>query len=167
MLRRLICQPVGVKHPVHFLRPFTTTTSPLLKEKPLPPRLKIDEAEIDEAFLKGSGPGGQKINKTSSAVQLTHGPSGLVVKCQETRSREQNRKMARQILAEKLDHIEKGEGSRTSIKTERVKAKKASAKKKTGRKYRKLAEEKGEAKEADAGPRDEAGESGIQRGIKG
>jgi protein subunit release factor B len=109
-------------------------------EKALPPRRKITDDEIEESFLKGSGPGGQKINKTSSAVQLKHLPTGIVVKSQETRSREQNRKLARQVLGEKLDAIEKGEQSRTAIKTERARVKKASANKKTKRKYRKLAE---------------------------
>ncbi|KAK5137019.1 hypothetical protein LTR08_001028 [Meristemomyces frigidus] len=172
MLRRLISQhagvqQAGVQHALSLVRPFTTSTTPLLKEKPLPPRLKIDEAELDEAFLKGSGPGGQKINKTSSAVQLKHGPSGIVVKCQETRSRQQNRKLARQILAEKLDHIEKGDESRTSIKIERVRAKKASASKKKGRKYRKLEEEKAEGREADVGRHEEAGGRDENNGSKG
>ncbi|KAK6436534.1 hypothetical protein LTR95_007275 [Oleoguttula sp. CCFEE 5521] len=114
----------------------------ILLEKALPPRRKITEDEISEVFLKGSGPGGQKINKTSSAVQLKHLPTGIVVKCQETRSREQNRKFARQILGEKLDEIEKGGESRTAIKAERARSKKASADKKTRRKYKKLAEGK-------------------------
>ena len=113
-----------------------------LYDKPLPPRRKIEESEIEEAFLKGSGPGGQKINKTSSAVQLKHLPTGIVVKSQETRSRDQNRKLARQILGEKLDQIEKGDESRVAIKAERAKAKKASASKKAKRKYKKLDEEK-------------------------
>ncbi|KAH0408375.1 hypothetical protein KCU90_g21991, partial [Aureobasidium melanogenum] len=78
---------------------FTTTTT--LSQKPLPPRPTILESDITEAFLKGTGPGGQKINKTSSAVQLKHLPTGLVIKCQETRSRSQNRKIARRILAER------------------------------------------------------------------
>lgn len=123
--------------------------SALLLEKALPPRRKITEDEIEEYFLKGSGPGGQKINKTSSAVQLKHLPTGIVVKSQETRSRQQNRKLARQILSEKLDEMEKGSESRTAIKTERARAKKASANKKSNRKYRKLAESKeGEAGQA-------------------
>ena len=122
------------------IRTFTVLSR--LLEKPLPPRRKIDESEITEAFLKGSGPGGQKINKTSSAVQLKHAPSGIVIKCQETRSRQQNRKLARQILSERLDQIEKGPESRTAIKTERARVKKASVNKKSRRKYRKLAEEK-------------------------
>ena len=120
---------------------------PRLLEKALPPRRKIDETKITESFLKGTGPGGQKINKTSSAVQLKHLPSGIVIKCQETRSREQNRKLARQILGERVDEIEKGSESRTAIKTERARAKKASSNKKSRRKYRKLAEEKADRSE--------------------
>lgn len=121
-------------------RCFALTHRP--NEKALPPRRVIDESEISESFLKGSGPGGQKINKTSSAVQLKHGPTGIVVKCQHTRSRDQNRKLARQILGERLDELEKGDQSRTAIKVERARTKKASAAKKSRRKYKKLADEK-------------------------
>ncbi|KAI7524808.1 hypothetical protein KC331_g17892 [Hortaea werneckii] len=122
------------------LRSFTGNTR--LYEKALPPRPKILDTEIEEKFLKGTGPGGQKINKTSCAVQLRHLPTGIVVKSQETRSREQNRKFARNILAEKLDQLEKGDQSRSAIKADRAKSKKASAAKKSRRKYRKLEEEK-------------------------
>src|SRR3712207_3914024 len=78
----------------------TFTTTPGVSAKQLPPRRIIPDTEIIENFLKGSGPGGQKINKTSSAVQLKHIPTGIVVKCQDTRSRTQNRKTARQLLGE-------------------------------------------------------------------
>lgn len=113
--------------------------SPLTRDKPLPPRPVIPEADIDEKFLHGSGPGGQKINKTSSAVQLKHLPSGVVVKCQETRSRTQNRKIARRLLSERLEEIwamEKGEKGRYELKAEVIRKRKASAKKKSRRKYR-------------------------------
>ncbi|KAI6904985.1 hypothetical protein KC318_g7799 [Hortaea werneckii] len=122
------------------LRSFTGNTRQY--DKALPPRPKILDTEIEEKFLKGTGPGGQKINKTSCAVQLRHLPTGIVVKSQETRSREQNRKFARNILAEKLDQLEKGDQSRSAIKADRAKSKKASAAKKSRRKYRKLEEEK-------------------------
>jgi len=56
--------------------------------------------------VRGSGPGGQSINKTSNNVQLLHKPSGIRVSCQITRSLETNRKLARRILFEKLDKIE-------------------------------------------------------------
>jgi hypothetical protein len=124
-------------------RAFTTTATAY--EKALPPRRKIAEHEITEAFLRGTGPGGQKINKTSCAVQLKHLATGIVVKSQHTRSREQNRKFARLLLGEKLDALEKGEDSRTAIKLDRAKTKKASANKKTKRKYKKLEEAKAAA----------------------
>ncbi len=58
------------------------------------------EEDLDESFILGSGPGGQKTNKTSSVVRLAHEPSGLMVRCGETRSRETNRWLARRMLAE-------------------------------------------------------------------
>ncbi|KAF2207780.1 hypothetical protein CERZMDRAFT_10894, partial [Cercospora zeae-maydis SCOH1-5] len=118
------------------IRTFSTGTAFL--EKPLPSRTVIPEKDIEETFLKGSGPGGQKINKTSSAVQLKHLPTGIVVKNQETRSRDQNRKNARRILGERLEEMEKGPLARTALKAERIRKKKASAGKKTRRKYRLL-----------------------------
>lgn len=68
-------------------------------------RLGVSEDDLREEFIKGSGSGGQKINKTSSCVQLFHEKSGIVVRCQESRSRELNRFLARRILAEKLEQI--------------------------------------------------------------
>ncbi|KAI0898028.1 RF-1 domain-containing protein [Annulohypoxylon nitens] len=122
-------------------RQFTCTPSPLAKQlmpRPKPP----PDSEIEESFLKGSGPGGQKINKTNSAVQLKHIPTGCMVKCQATRSRSQNRKIARQLLAEKIDDLLHGDQSRSEIVGAIKRKKKASAAKKARRKYRKL-EEKG------------------------
>ncbi|KAI9878736.1 MAG: hypothetical protein M1830_010642 [Pleopsidium flavum] len=106
----------------------------------MPPRSTVNEADLEEAFLKGSGPGGQKINKTSSAVQLKHLPTGIVIKSQETRSRTQNRKIARRVLAEKLEVMEKGSESRVAVKGEVKRKKKASQSKKTKRKYKALEE---------------------------
>ncbi len=66
-------------------------------------RLNIQESDLIEKFILGSGSGGQKINKTSSCVYLKHTPSGIEVKCQSTRSRELNRLYARRELCEKLE----------------------------------------------------------------
>ena len=62
----------------------------------------VREEDLEEHFVLGSGAGGQKINKTSSAVSLRHTPSGLAVKVQASRSREVNRWMARRTIAERL-----------------------------------------------------------------
>ncbi|KAI0005196.1 RF-1 domain-containing protein [Xylariaceae sp. FL0662B] len=123
-------------------RPFSSSASP--RSKNLPPRPKPPpEEEIEEFFLKGSGPGGQKINKTNSAVQLRHTPTGIVVKSQATRSRSQNRTIARQLLADRLDDIARGDQSRSAVVGEVKRKKKASSAKKSRRKYRKLEEQKG------------------------
>lgn len=169
-----------------------SATHPLLKHVNYPPRPKPPpDEEIDESFLKGSGPGGQKIvrpvftcpfpsfspgtyfhhtishstlshiknksrqetwvnsqpapkqqNKTNSAVQLKHLPSGIVVKCQATRSRTQNRVIARQLLADKLDQLTRGDDCRAAVVGQFKRKKKASSAKKSRRKYRKLEEEK-------------------------
>ncbi len=72
---------------------------------------KISEADLEESFILGGGPGGQKTNKTSSVVRLVHAPSALAVKCGETRSRETNRWLARRALAELLLAREQGRKS--------------------------------------------------------
>lgn len=60
----------------------------------------VYEEDLEESFILGSGPGGQKTNKTSNVVRLSHEPSVLMVRCGETRSRETNRWLARRMLAE-------------------------------------------------------------------
>jgi hypothetical protein len=125
-----------------FPRSFSST--PIQLAKPLPPRRPLLESEFTESFLRGSGPGGQKINKTSCAVQLKHLPTGIVVKCQETRSRDQNRRFARRWLQDKIEELELGDMARTRVKGREVATKKKSAGKKKRRKYRALGDEKGE-----------------------
>ncbi len=115
-------------------------TNPILLKNPLPPRPKINEDEITEVFIKGGGKGGQKINKTNSKVQLTHLPTGIVVSSQATRSRDQNRKHARSILAMKLQELNDPENSRLGIIKQLKHEKKSSSEKKKKRKYRNLAE---------------------------
>jgi protein subunit release factor B len=67
--------------------------------------LGIEEEDLHESFILGSGSGGQKINKTNSCVFLKHIPSGLQVKCQESRSRETNRYQAREALCDAFEGI--------------------------------------------------------------
>lgn len=121
--------------PYNAIRAFSSSPRPAKPPK-LPPRLKVSEEEIEESFLKGSGPGGQKINKTNSAVQLKHVPTGVVVKCQLSRSREENRKRARRLLADKLDIMRNGENSRYNLKAKDIAQKKAHRAKRAAKKYR-------------------------------
>ena len=73
--------------------------------------LGITEGDLVEKFVRGSGSGGQKINKTSSCVFLKHLPSGICVKCQLDRSREMNRFLARRELCEQLETLRDGKAS--------------------------------------------------------
>jgi protein subunit release factor B len=59
--------------------------------------------DVDESFVRGSGAGGQKINKTSSTVCLRHRPTGVEVRCQRERSQAANREIAWTELAAKLE----------------------------------------------------------------
>jgi protein subunit release factor B len=73
--------------------------------------LGIEESDLTEKFIHGSGRGGQKLNKTANCVYLKHEPTGVEVKVQKTRSREMNRFFARRELCEKIEAMVKGEES--------------------------------------------------------
>ena len=63
----------------------------------------VRATDVEEKFVRGTGPGGQKINKTSSTVWLRHGPTGIEVRCQRERSQAVNREVAWAELCEKLE----------------------------------------------------------------
>jgi protein subunit release factor B len=65
--------------------------------------LGVAAAEVDERFVRGSGPGGQKINKASSTVWLRHRPTGIEVRCQSERSQSANRIIAWTTLCGRLE----------------------------------------------------------------
>jgi protein subunit release factor B len=76
------------------------------KEKSLLARMQalgVREQDIEEQFVRSSGAGGQKVNKTSSCVVLHHRPTGIRVKCQQERSQALNRFLARRILLDKIE----------------------------------------------------------------
>lgn len=67
-------------------------------------KCKLYEKDIEEKFVRSSGPGGQKVNKSSSCVHLTHRPSGQAVKMQKSRTQKLNRYYARKRLCEMLEN---------------------------------------------------------------
>lgn len=87
-------------------------------------RLGIREQDIEEKFIKGGGPGGQKINKSASCVYLQHLPSGIEVKCQKTRSLAQNRFHARRELCFKMDSMLRGAASLRQQTAEKIRRQK-------------------------------------------
>ena len=65
--------------------------------------LGVREADVEETFVRSGGHGGQNVNKTSTCVMLLHRPTGLQVKCQETRQQGLNRFIARRLLLDKIE----------------------------------------------------------------
>ena len=97
------------------------------KEKALLERmikLGIRETDLREDFIRGSGHGGQKLNKTSSCVNLFHTPTGFHVKCQQTRQRALNRFLARRELCEKIEEKIYGEQSARRQAAEKIRRQK-------------------------------------------
>lgn len=98
-----------------------------LKEDRLVERLaalEISEDDLVEKFIRGSGKGGQKINKTSSCVYLLHRPSGIEIKCQQERSQALNRYLARVELCDQLEAKIAGINSRREQEREKVRRQK-------------------------------------------
>ncbi len=80
----------------------------------------IREEDLLEKFIRGSGSGGQKINKTNNCVFLKHLPSGVAIKCQMDRSREMNRYLARRELCLELEKIRDGKAKAKSQAIEKM-----------------------------------------------
>ena len=96
----------------------------IAKIKSLMQEASVFEEDLEETFILGGGPGGQKTNKTSSNVRLLHAPSGLQVRCGETRSRETNRWLARRALSEMILAREAGRKSAAQQKREKIRRQK-------------------------------------------
>lgn len=87
-------------------------------------RLGVREQDLEETFVRGSGPGGQHVNKTATCVVLVHRPSGISVRCQASRSQGLNRFYARRILIEKIERQQLGEASAEQQRIEKIRRQK-------------------------------------------
>lgn len=83
----------------------STATVAVLPEVP-PHVVTIRDEDLEWQFIRASGAGGQHVNKTSSAVRLTHLPTGISTSCQQEKRQEQNRKIALDLLRAQLWEIE-------------------------------------------------------------
>ena len=83
----------------------TITVAVLSDEKSS--EVEIDPKDLRWKFCRGSGKGGQHRNKTDSAVQLTHIPTGMSVRCENERDQHKNKKMALKWLTERMSSIQK------------------------------------------------------------
>ena len=86
-------------------------------------RIGARPEDIEETFIRSSGPGGQNVNKVSTCVQLAHRPSGLIIRCQKERSQAANRAAARNLLADRLEALERAR--RLALQQAREKARRA------------------------------------------
>jgi len=85
----------------------------------------IRESDLEETFARSGGPGGQNVNKVSTAVTLRHPVSGLSVTVQDSRSQAMNRKLARERLLEMIERQDRER--RASVRAAREKARRTNA----------------------------------------
>lgn len=103
-------------------------------------KLRIREENLEEQFIRGSGAGGQKVNKTSSTVMLRHLPSGVEIRCQRERSQIMNRYWARVELCDRIESILNL--AKLAIQNEREKVRRQNRSRPRGLKQRILKEKK-------------------------
>ena len=103
-------------------------------------KLRIREENLEEQFIRGSGAGGQKVNKTSSTVMLRHLPSGVEIRCQRERSQIMNRYWARVELCDQIESILNL--AKLAIQNEREKVRRQNRSRPRGLKQRILKEKK-------------------------
>ncbi|NQT30596.1 MAG: peptide chain release factor-like protein [Candidatus Saganbacteria bacterium] len=87
-------------------------------------RLGIKDKEVIEKFIRSSGPGGQKVNKSSTCVYLKHIPTGIEVKMAKNRSQALNRFLAWRLLARKIEERKLGEKSEEKKRIEKIRRQK-------------------------------------------
>ena len=139
-----------VKEKVPFLKMVTFSVS---KEKKDALRQRMEglgifEKDIVEKFIRSSGKGGQKVNKTSTRVYLKHIPTKIEVKCQRERSQAINRFIARRILTDKIERMIRGKESKERQRIEKIRRQKRKRSKRA--KLKMLEEKKKQAQKKEA-----------------
>jgi len=86
--------------------------------------LGVQEADLEETFVRSGGHGGQNVNKTATCVMLLHRPTGLQVKCQETRQQGLNRFIARRLLLDKIEELRTGRVAAEKARIEKIRRQK-------------------------------------------
>jgi protein subunit release factor B len=99
--------------------------------------INLRDDDLRESFARSSGPGGQHVNKVSTAVTLTHLPTGLSVTVSDSRSQSMNRKLARERLTEKLQ--ERREARRQEMRAATAKSRRQKARRSPGEKRKLVA----------------------------
>lgn len=143
--RRVLLQPDKFGCPVNSSRLANSYVKKRLDFSLFP---ELDEKDLEEQFVHGSGPGGSKVNTSSNCVVLKHKPTGLVVKCHEERRVITNQKLARKLMLTKLDNYLNGENSieaqtrRILREKEEIEAAIAAEKREKRLRYKQFCEEK-------------------------
>ena len=88
-------------------------------------KLEVSETDLEESFARSSGPGGQNVNKVSTAVTLRHLPSGISVTVQDSRSQAVNRKLARERLLDAIESAREGQRMAEIAKREKERRRKS------------------------------------------
>ena len=86
--------------------------------------LGVREEDIEESFVRSGGHGGQNVNKTSTCVMLVHRPTGIQVKCQETRHQGRNRVLARGLLLQKIQARRQSQAAAERARVEKLRRQK-------------------------------------------